>query len=139
MVRTTVGVVILSALLVCLGDRVGAQGEKTSELRETMKKIGDGSSGLFTKLGRELRDEEPSWDDARRMTKEIARLVGGLTKYTPPLGDKASFDKQAKAFAEQVTALDQAVGSRDRATAFAAWKKMESQTCPACHKVHRKP
>jgi hypothetical protein len=138
MVRVSAGIVVLTALIVCLGDRAGAHGEKASELRDTMKKIGDGSSGLFTKLGRELRDEEPSWDDARKMSKEIVRLSAGLTKYTPPLGDKASFDKHAKGFAEQMAALDQAVGSRDRTTAFAAWKKMESQTCAACHKMHRK-
>jgi hypothetical protein len=138
MVRLTAGVLVLAALLVWLDGPAGAQGEKSSELRDTMKKIGDGSSGLFTKLGRELRDEEPTWDDARRYSQEMARLSTGLTKYTPTMGDKASFDKQAKAFAEQAAALDAAVGKRDRGTAFAAWKKMEAQTCAACHKVHRK-
>ena len=139
MVRMSVGIVVLTALLVCLRDRAGAQGEKASELQATMKKIGDGSSGLFIKLGRELRDEEPTWDEARKYSQEMARLTAGLTKYTPPLGDKASFDKQAKAFAAEVAALDAAIGKRDRATAFAAWKKLESQTCTGCHKVHRKP
>src|SRR5260370_29945316 len=107
MVRMAVGIVVLTGLLVCLGDRAGAQGEKASELRDTMKKIGDGSSGLFTKLGRELRDEEPSWDDARKMTKEIVRLSAGLTKYTPPLGDKPSLGEHANRFAEPVAAPDQ--------------------------------
>ena len=61
-----------------------------------------------------------------------------MTKHTPALGDKASFDKLAKGFATQAAALDAAVAKQDRTTALAAWKKMESQTCAACHKVHRK-
>jgi hypothetical protein len=137
MMRSTAGVLALAALLAWLNGPAGAQGEK-SELRDTMKKIGDGSSGLFTKLGRELRDEEPAWDNARKMTREIIRLGGTLSKATPPKGDKASWDKFVKGFTADVAALDQAVGSRDRTAALAAWKKMESQTCMTCHKEHRK-
>ncbi len=121
-----------------LNGGAGAQGDKASPLQETMKKIGDGSSGLFTKLGRELRDEEPVWDDARKMSREIVRLSTPLPKLSPPQGDKASWAKETKAFIESSTALDQAIAKRDRATAFAAWKKMEAQTCMTCHKVHRK-
>jgi hypothetical protein len=138
MVRLTAGVVALAGVLLWLSGNAGAQGDKPSELRDTMKKIGDGSSGLYTKLGRELRDEEPAWDDARKYSQEIARLTAGLAKYTPPQGEKASFEKLAKAFAVEAAALDQAVAKRDRATAFAAWKKIETQTCASCHKVHRK-
>ena len=138
MMRRMATMLVLTALLVWLSSRSGAQGEKASELKETMKKVGDGSSGLFTKLGRELRDEEPVWEDARAMSKEIVRLTAGLAKFTPPQGDQASWQKHSKAFAESMTALDQAVAKRDRATAFAAWKKMEAQTCMDCHKTHRK-
>ena len=138
MVRLTAGVLALAALLVWLSGNAGAQGDKGSELKETMKKIGDGSSGLMIKLGRELRDEEPAWSDARKMSGEIARAARGVGKFTPPQGDKASFEKFAKGFVEEATALDQAIGKRDRATALAAWKKMEAETCMNCHKVHRK-
>ena len=138
MTRRTARVLALAAILICLAGRIAAQGEKASELKETMKKIGDGSSGLFTKLGRELRDEEPVWDDARTMSREIVRLSSGLGKLTPPQGDQASWQKQTKAFAESVASLDREVVKRDRSTAFAAWKKMETQTCMTCHKVHRK-
>ncbi len=138
MMRRTATLLGLAALLVWLSGRTAAEGEKASELKETMKKVGDGSSGLFTKLGRELRDEEPVWDDARTMSKEIVRLTAGLGKFTPPQGDQASWQKFSKDFAESMAALDQAVAKRDRTTAFAAWKKMEAQTCVNCHKVHRK-
>ena len=67
MVRLTAGVLALAALLVWLSGNAGAQGDKGSELKETMKKIGDGSSGLMIKLGRELRDEEPAWSDANSL------------------------------------------------------------------------
>jgi cytochrome c556 len=137
MKRLTAGLLALTAL-VWLSGRTGAQGEKAADLKATMKKIGDGSSGLFTKLGRELRDTDPTWDDARQMSREIVRLSAGLPKFTPPQGDKASWDKKTKAFADSLAALDQAVAKRDRDTAFAAWKKMEADTCMTCHKVHRK-
>ena len=138
MLRHTAGMLALAVFVAWLSGSAGAQGDKASELRATMKKIGDGSSGLYTKLGRELRDEEPAWDDARKMSRELVLLSAGLGKHTPPRGDKTSWETKTKAFTETVAALDQAVGKRDRATAFASWKRMEEQTCAACHKVHRK-
>ncbi len=71
------------------------------------------------------------------MSQEIVRLTAGLAKHTPPKGDKASFEKQAKAFAAAAAALDQTVAKRDKGTAFAAWKQMEEQTCKTCHQAHR--
>ena len=75
MVRLTAGVVALAALVAWLDGPAGAQGDKASGATETMKKIGDGSSGLYTKLGRELRDDEPTWADVRRYSQEMARLT----------------------------------------------------------------
>jgi hypothetical protein len=137
MKRMTTGVLALSALILWQSNRAPAQG-KVPEIREAMKKMNGGTTGLYFALGAELREATPDWDDARRMSKEVARLAAAVPKGTPPKGDKASWDKLAKAYADGAVALDAAVARKDAAAARAAFMKLGEPNCKNCHMVHRK-
>jgi cytochrome c556 len=138
MKRTTVGVLALAALIVWQSNHAPAQGDKPNELREAMKKLNGGTSGVFGLLGRELKEETPDPNELRRLSKEVARLTAGLPKATPPKGDAASWKKLSQAYADGAAALDAAIARGDLTGARAAYQKLGDPTCMNCHKVHRK-
>jgi len=139
MKRLTAGLFVLSAALVGLTGSVPAQGEKLPAIKDVMKKMGGGTTGIYFQLGRELRDPELMWDDARRMSRELVKLTAPLSKCTPPQGDRASWEKHTKALTDAAKTLDDAVAKQDKRAAQTAYQNMgEENMCKKCHDVHRK-
>jgi hypothetical protein len=115
---------------------VEAQGDKTPTIKEIMGKLHKGTTSLRPALGKELKAEEPNWEEVQKQTKEFALLAASIGKNDPPMGEKASWEKLTKAYADTAKAMDAAAQKKDKKAALAAHGKL-SGACLACHKAHR--
>ncbi len=137
MTRTTRWV--LAALLcVAGGAALPALGQKDDAptIRDIMGKLNRGPNSLTPSLAKDLRDAEPDWELIQESTAEYVELTRGLGKHTPPKGDKASWQRLAKAYADDARALDAAAKKKDKRGTAAVLDRI-NKACAACHKVHR--
>jgi hypothetical protein len=139
MKRLTLLALLIPGLLAAglLPGTAEARDEKAPDIKEIMKKV-NSPTGLYSMVLRELKEQDVMWDDIKEPAKEIARLAALLGKNDPPQGDKASWQKLTKAYADDARALEKAVAKMDRKAAIAAQKRIGDDACMACHKVHRK-
>jgi cytochrome c556 len=114
-----------------------AGGDKPPQIKDIMTKLNK-PTGVYFSMVRELREEDPMWDEVRDMAKVLAQQALALTKTHPPRGDKASWDILVKAYAENAGAVEKAVQKKDKAGAQAAMGRMGEEACKTCHKAHRK-
>lgn len=107
-------------------------------VKEIMAKANKPTGTYFT-LALDLKDDNPSWPDIQQETKELAKLAAALRQATPPRGDKESWDKLTKAYADNAKALEQAAAKMDQKAAQTAHARMGGDACMTCHKAHRPP
>jgi hypothetical protein len=100
-----------------------------------MKKV-NGKKGLTTKISTAIKDGK--WDDAQKMAKELKELTADLGKNDPHKGDKSSWEKLAKKYAEEGAAVADAVEKKDAKEANKAIMTFTTEaTCKGCHKSHK--
>ncbi len=114
---------------------VEARDDKAPEVKEIMKKMG-APTGLYSNVAKELKEADPMWEEVQQQTKDISKLLATLGKATPPKGDKESWAKLTKAFADNGKALEKAASKMDLKVARDVSKKMEN-SCKGCHSAHR--
>lgn len=124
---------LLAGAAVGLG---GADAEKDPDIKQIMQRVNK-PTGLYFNLKKDLEDDDPMWADMRADAREVAQLVAALGKQTPPKGDKASWTKLTRAYADNAKGLYQAVSKKDKKAARAAIARMGGATCTNCHKAHR--
>jgi cytochrome c556 len=127
------------AMLLLAGAAVGlggANAEKDLDIQQIMQRVNK-PTGLYFNLKKDLEDDDPMWADMRADARELAQLVAALPKQTPRKGDKASWMKKTRDYAENAKALYQAVSKKDKKAVRAAIARMGGATCTNCHKVHR--
>ncbi len=107
-------------------------------VKDIMKKA-NSPTGIYANLGQDLKDDNPSWSDIQQEAKQTAMLAAALRQTTPPRGDKESWDKLTKQYADNAAALQQATAKMDQDAARAAWAKLGGETCKTCHAAHRPP
>src|SRR5712691_11300819 len=90
----------------------GAQGEKTPSVKEMMTKANK-PTGIYWTLSKELKDDEQTWDEIQKETKELAKLAAALGKNEPAKGPKDSWAKLTKDYADNAKALDEAAQKKD--------------------------
>jgi hypothetical protein len=96
-----------------------------ADIKELMKKTHKGEDSPLGKLSKELKSEEPSWDEVQKQVKELNNMASAL----------ASCDDTSKVagnFQKSVTALDAAATKKDKAAAVEA-RQMLFKSCGACH------
>lgn len=116
----------------------GAGSADAPSVKEIMGKANK-PTGIYFNLALDLKDENPSWPDIQQEAKDLAKLAAALRQTTPPRGDKDSWDRHTKAYAENAKALEQATAKMDQKAAQAAHAKMGGDACMACHKAHKPP
>lgn len=116
---------------------LNAGGDKPPQIKDIMSKLNK-PTGVYFSMVRELREEDPMWDEVRDMAKVLAQQARALTKTHPPRGENTSWDKLVKAYAENAGAVEKAVQKKDKAGAQAAMGRMGEEACKTCHKAHRK-
>jgi hypothetical protein len=110
--------------------------DQTPDVKEIMSKANK-PTGIYFNLKKDLEDEEPNWQDIQEQTKELAQLAAQLGKATPPKGDKASWTRLTKAYADNAKALAAAAARMDKKGTLAAHARLGGNTCTSCHKVHK--
>ena len=116
----------------------GAGTADAPTVKEIMKKA-NSPTGIYANLGQDLKDENPSWSDIQQEAKDLATLASQLRQATPPRGDKDSWEKLTKAYADSAKTLTQATAKMDQEAARAAWARLGGETCKTCHAAHRPP
>jgi hypothetical protein len=94
-------------------------------------------TGAYFALGKELKANDTDWDEVNDQAKLILRYAGYLTKNAPPKGDRESWTRLTKSYADNAKALRQAAAREDKKAALAAFERMGGKTCDACHELHR--
>lgn len=106
--------------------------EKAPTLKDCMKF--QGRNGLATKV--ETAAKADKWDDAQKVSAELAKLGEALGKNTPPKNaeKKDEWEKQAKGFAERTKAVDDAAKAKKADDVSTAVKALlDQKTCGGCH------
>jgi cytochrome c556 len=115
----------------------GAQSDdETPTIKQIMGKLHKGAKAPLTTVKAELKGDSPDWSKVATEAKVIEKYGAYLPKADPPRGDKASYEKLAKAYAKNAKALNTAAEKEDLAKAKDATKNLGG-SCQACHKSHR--
>ena len=72
----------------------------------------------------QLKGDSPDWAKVETEAKIIEKFGAFLPKTEPPKGDKASYEKLAKAYEKNAKALEEAAEKEDLAKARDATKKL---------------
>ena len=112
-----------------------APADKAPTVKEIMEQANK-PNGLFFDLKRDLRDDDPMWEDMKSRAQELLRLAEALPKAKPPQGDKESWARLTRDNLAKVKALAQAVENQDRKAARAAHDRVGAG-CKGCHNIHR--
>jgi cytochrome c556 len=130
---------VVAALLVAAlaAGPAGAQGDgETPSIKKIMKTLHAGQKAPLNTLKTALKSNSPDWTKVQKEAKIFAEFAPALPKNDPPKGDKASFEKLAKAYVASAKALEEAADKEELKGARDALKKI-STSCAACHKAHR--
>src|SRR5262245_32490576 len=131
------GLALLAAVALAILPAAAAD-KAAPTIKEIMSKLNK-PNGLRPNLGQDLMDDEPNWEEIQNETKHFVELVEALGKNTPPKGDKASWDRLTRAYADKAKAMDAAAKKKDKPGALAAHQKLSSNDfCKQCHDAHRK-
>jgi cytochrome c556 len=107
-------------------------------VKEIMGRLNKRDTSLLPTLGRELKQPQPAWDEIQRHTKEFADLAQTLSKNDPPRGQKDSWEKLTKEYAQNAKSMDEAASRKDQKGAQMAHAKLAA-ACKSCHDAHRNP
>ena len=110
--------------------------EETPTIKKVMQTLHKGKTSPLNTVKTALKGESPDWTKVQKEAKVFATYGAALPKNDPPRGDKASFEKLAKAYASSAEALDSSAKKEDLKGSRDAFNKI-STSCTACHKDHR--
>jgi cytochrome c556 len=110
--------------------------DETPSIKKVMQTLHKGKTSPLNTVKAALKTESPDWTKVQKEAKLFATYGAALPKNDPPLGDKASFEKLAKAYASSAEALESSAKKEDLKGSRDAFKKI-SNLCMPCHKDHR--
>ena len=114
----------------------GSEADAEDGLSAIMIAIGKGPDALTPTLGKELKSDPPAWDSIREHADTYLGHVRKMADFDPPKGEKEAWLEATTAFAENAIDLDEAAKAEDLEAAKNAHDAL-TNSCMACHKVHR--
>jgi cytochrome c556 len=94
----------------------------------------NGKTGLVAKTEGAVKDGK--WEDAQKLSKQLAEAGAALAKNDVPKGDAKSWEKLTKLYADQTTAIDKAATDKDAKALEKAVKAFKGG-CKTCHDAHK--
>ena len=128
--------VCLASTFATLALLAGARTQDSATIKEVMDKLHKGVTAPLAKLKTALKAASPDWTTVQDLTKEFVKFGALLEKNDPPRGEKADFEKLAKAYYKNAKALDDAAKAESKQKAQAALKKI-TDSCKTCHAAHK--
>ncbi len=129
----------LAALILAAGlsaARVDAAADDAASVEVVMKKLFAGKASPGNTLKAAAKADSPDWAKVKEASDVFAKYAPALGENDPPKGDKASWDKLAKALADHAKELGSAVDKKDVDGLKAAAKSIGG-SCKSCHDAHR--
>lgn len=126
---------LLSAGLLVVSMYGIAADDKTPDIETVMKKV-NGGKGLHKSVAADLKARTIDWAAVAKKTKEYSELASALGKNEPPKGEKKSWDKLTKEYADNAKALNTAAEKKDKSATAAAHAKF-MRMCKPCHDTHK--
>jgi cytochrome c556 len=126
-------VVGLLGLTVCEGVFAA---ERAPSIEEIMKKVNGGKGLQKKQLPDSLKASPVDWPAVQKLTKEYAELAAALGQNDPPKGEKASWAKLTKAYADAAKKLNDAAEKKDKEALLAVHNQI-GKSCGGCHKAHK--
>jgi cytochrome c556 len=133
------GVGVLAVLLVAAlvsGPAGASSDDETLTIKKVMDKLHKGKTAPLATVTAALKSDSPDWAAIQKEAKLFATVGASLPKNDPPAGEKADFEKLAKAYASAAKAFESAAEKEDLKGARAAFKKI-SASCKTCHTAHK--
>jgi len=109
--------------------------DKPKNIKEVMKKAHAGDSAFKTVVGKAIKAKDFD-DDAKNAMKAWVAIGSALGEFDPPRGEKESWTKQTKKYAEDLKKLAKAVNDKDAEAAATAFDTVD-KGCGACHSKHK--
>jgi cytochrome c556 len=128
--------VCVASTLAILALAAGARTDDPPTIKDVMDKLHKGASSPLAKLKTALKASSPDWSAVQDLTKDFEEFGAALAKNDPPRGEKADYEKLAKAYAANAKALNAAAKAEDKGKAEAAFKKIAA-SCKTCHTAHK--
>ena len=130
----------VAAVLVLAGLASGPAGatndDETPSIKKIMGKIHKGKTSALSVLKTALKSDSPNWEKVQKEAKIYAEYSAAMPKNDPPAGDKADYDKLAKALASAGKDLESAAEKEELKASRAALKKIGA-SCKPCHESHK--
>ncbi len=130
-------VLVLLAVAGLVSHPVGAASDdETPSIKKIMATLHKGTKAPVNNVKALLKSETPEWSKVEKDAEIIVKFAAFLPKNDPPKGEKESYEKLAKAYEKSAKALKTAAEKEELKAARAASKKL-SESCKACHAVHK--
>lgn len=130
-----VAAVVAIGFMTTVAYTANAEDKKAPTSKEVMKAV-NGKTGLCAKTSGFGKDMK--WEDAAKAAKNLKEMGEALGKAEPKKGDKESWAKLTKAYAERSTAISDAVEKKDAEALDKAVKAFTAgKTCMECHSAHK--
>jgi cytochrome c556 len=131
-IRRSLVAVVISAFAITAAN-VNATEDKAWDIETVMKKLMN-KKGAIEKSKAAVK--EGKWEDAAKLAKDIKKGGEDLGKNAVPKGEKESWEKLTKSFAENTKAMSDAVEKKDK-EAFEKAAKAVGGSCKSCHDSHK--
>jgi cytochrome c556 len=105
-------------------------------IKDIMTKAHKGGNSLLQTMNKELKEDEPDWNDVQKDSKELVELGAALGKNKPPRGEPDSWEKLTKGYLDTAKSLEASAEKKDKSGAKASLGKLLG-SCKGCHQVHR--
>jgi cytochrome c556 len=139
LMRSLICAVSMMGLLVIAGivsQKASAVDDEPASIEKIMESLHKGRKSPFAILKTALKSASPDWAVIQKESKTYAKYAPDLPKNDPPKGDKESFKRMAKAFADSAKKLEGAAEKEDLAAARSAFHKIGT-LCKSCHDAHK--
>jgi type I site-specific restriction-modification system R (restriction) subunit len=110
--------------------------DKLPSIHDIMEKAHEGKQSLRQQIADQLKKPTPDWANVQKNAKEFVSLAEALAKHPSPKGDKSSWTKLTKEYAEQVKDLEKTAAKKDLKATNTANQKLGAN-CMGCHDAHR--
>ena len=138
--RSVIIALSVMGLLVIAGiicQKASAVDDEPASIEKIMEALHKGRKSPVATLKTALKSSSPDWALIQKESKLYAKYAADLPKNEPPKGDKESFEKMAKAFADSAKKLEDAARREDLPAVKAAFGKIRT-SCNSCHDAHKK-
>ena len=90
-----------------------SSGDETPTIKKVMQTLHKGKTSPLNTVKTALKGDSPDWSKVQKEAKIFATFGAALPKNDPPRGDKASYEKLAKAYASASEDLESSAKKED--------------------------